>query len=312
MRARGLPAVVLLSLAGAAVKIYGSLAYGSRALLVDALTCVASLVSLAAVVWYLSIASAPPDEDHPYGHHRLRYGGALASLSAYMFAAGFSAAVLAASTGGYRVGGESSLAALVGGGFYAAAVLAARGLDPVLRVYAGFTASELVESVVTAASSWLGSSLGYLYDLAGGALVLAYLLYEAVETHRRLLRVFSDTAAPRRLYELVEREARLRGLEPLRLRLRMLDEARCSGDLIVVPERGMPLDVADILADELRQEMEARGCDLVIHVGVQERREAAAGGGGLGVGPAGSPQARGAGPGVAGAASMAAESGGSS
>jgi len=268
---RGLVAVTLLSLAGATVKIYGSLSYGSRALLVDALTCVANIAALTAVLWYLHVASAPPDEDHPYGHQRLRYGGALASLSAYMFAAGASTAALVYSISGYRVEEGSTVAALVGGAFYAAAILVARDIDPVLRVYAGFTASELIESGVTAASSWLGASIGYLYDLAGGVIILAYLFHEAIETHHKLMRVFADTAAPQHFYELVEREALLRGLHPIRVRLRMIDERHCSGDLIVAPEKGMPPDVADVLADELQQELHQHGCDVVIHVGLSER-----------------------------------------
>ncbi|HIQ24107.1 MAG TPA: hypothetical protein EYH50_03570 [Pyrodictium delaneyi] len=269
---RGLLVVALLSLAGAAVKIYGSLVYGSRALLVDAFTCAANIAALAAVLWYLHVSRAPPDEDHPYGHQRLRYGGALASLSAYMFVAGVSAAALAYSLSGYTVEKCSTAAALAGGAFYAAAVYVARGIDPVLRVYAGFTTSELIESGVTVASSWLGASLGYLYDLAGGMIILAYLFHEAVETHHKLMRIFADTAAPQHFYKLVEREALLRGLHPIRVRLRMVDEKHCSGDLIVVPEEGMPPDVADILADELQQELHRHGCDVVIHVGLRERR----------------------------------------
>jgi divalent metal cation (Fe/Co/Zn/Cd) transporter len=67
--------VVALVAVGAVVKTVGAVASGSRALLVDALTCFASLAGLGAVVYYLRLGSLPPDEDHPYGHSRFRYRG---------------------------------------------------------------------------------------------------------------------------------------------------------------------------------------------------------------------------------------------
>ena len=258
--------VVLLVALGAAVKTLGALGSGSRALLVDSLTCFASLAGLAAVLYYLRLGSMPPDEDHPYGHARLRYGGVVASLSAYMFAAGAGTAAVALGSEGYRVEASAVPAALAGAGFYAAAILVARGLDPVLLVYAGFTASELVESAVSAVGGFLGSRLGYVYDLAGAAIILAYVFYEAVEAHRYLMDMVSDRA-PLELVAVFQREARLRGLRPVRVRLRMLDERSCTGDAVVEPPRGMGPDIADLLVGELEDEMRRRrSCDVTIRV----------------------------------------------
>ena len=274
-----LAAVAVLVALGALVKTLGALVSGSRALLVDALTCFASLAGLAAVLHYLRLGGRPPDEDHPYGHYRLRLGGVAASLSAYMFVAGASAASLAMSIGGYRVeAGEGAAYALLGALPYAAAILLARGLDPVLRVYAGFTASEILESLVSAGSALLGGIAGYVYDLAGAAAILGYLLREAVEAHRYLIEMVSDRAAPAALYSRLRHEAAMRGLHVLRARLRMIDEAHCSGDAEVAPSPGMPADVADLLADELAEEMRRHGCDVAIHIAYAEKARRRPGG----------------------------------
>jgi len=258
--------VTVFALLGAASKMLGSALYGSRALFVDALTCVANISSLFIVIYYLSRAFKPPDADHPFGHVRLRYGGVVAILSIYMFVAGFSAATLYYSAHGYSVGEGSAYAAILGAFFYSIAIWLSRGLDESIRVYAGFTMSELVESAIVVPSAWLGYSKGYLYDLAGALAILVYLFYEAVETHHRLVRAIADTSPPPRVYEEVAREARLRGLVPVSLRLRMIDERLCSGDMVVRPRLGMAPDIADILADEVREELLRRGCDVVIHI----------------------------------------------
>ncbi|NOZ88962.1 MAG: cation transporter [Crenarchaeota archaeon] len=262
-----LAVAALAAAAGASVKIVGALASGSRALLVDALTCIAGLVGLAASIYYVYVGRLPPDSDHPYGHSRLRAGAVVASLSAYMFVAGVAAAELASSLRGYTVDARAGVGyALLGAGFYAVSIAAAGRADPVMRVYSGFTASEILESLVAAAGSLAGGVLGYQWDLLGGAVILAYIFYEAVEAHKYLMDLVSDRAAPAALYERLRHEALMRGLRPVRVRLRMLDEETCVGDAVVVPQEGMGADIADMLADELAEEMRRFNCDVTIHV----------------------------------------------
>jgi len=264
---RGRPLLVtVFALLGALSKILGSLLYGSRALFVDALTSIANLAALFIVLYYLSESMKPPDADHPFGHARLRYGGIAAILSVYMFIAGFSTATLYYSSHGYRVEEGSAYAAIIGAVFYAAAIAFSRNLDESIRVYAGFTASELVEAGIVVPSAWLGYAKGYLFDLGGAVIILLYLFYEAIETHQRLVRAIADTSPPRHVYEEVAREAELRGLIPMAIRLRMIDERHCSGDMIVRPQRGIRPDIADILADEAMDKLRREGCDVVIHV----------------------------------------------
>ncbi len=258
--------VTVFALLGALSKILGSLLYGSRALFVDALTSIANLASLFVVLYYLSESMKPPDTDHPFGHMRLRYGGIAAILSIYMFIAGFSAATLCYSSHGYRVEEGSAYAAITGAAFYAVAIAFSRNLDESIRVYAGFTAGELIEAGVVIPSTWLGYTKGYVFDLVGAIIILLYLFYEAIETHQHLVRAIADTSPPQRVYEEVAREAELRGLIPTIIRLRMIDEQHCSGDMIVEPRKGLTPDIADILADEVMDELHKRGCDVVIHV----------------------------------------------
>ncbi len=258
--------VTVFALLGASSKILGSILYGSRALFVDALTSIANLSALFIAIYYLSESMKPPDADHPFGHTRLRYGGVAAILSIYMFIAGFSAATLYYSSRGYSVEEGSAYAAIIGAVFYAMAIAFSRNLDESIRVYAGFTASELVEAGIVVPSAWLGYAKGYLFDLAGASIILLYLFYEAIETHKRLVRVIADTSPPSRVYEEVAREARLRGLVPVAIRLRMIDEKHCSGDMVVRPRRGLAPDIADVLADEIIEELRQRGCDIVIHI----------------------------------------------
>jgi len=265
-------AVAALVALGAAAKTVAAASSGSRAILADSVTCFASLASAAAVLYYYRASLVPPDEDHPYGHARLRYGGVLASLAFYMMAAGANMAFTLEGLRGYRVEALAGLPWLLAGtGLYGAAILAARGLDPVVRVYAGFTASELLETGVSLLGSLAGQYLGYLYDLAGAAVITGYILYEALEAHRYLLRVFGDVAAPRRLYEALRRELEMRGLSLVNARLRMIDERHCAGDAVAAPPPGMPAEVADLLVDEAVEEMRRRGCDVVVHVAYAER-----------------------------------------
>ncbi len=256
---------VALIVAGAVVKTLGALDSGSRALLVDALTCFSSLAGLVAVLHYLRLGSSPPDIDHPYGHTRLRYGGIVVSLAAYMFAAGVSVAAVIAGIEGYSVSITAVPAAIIGALLYGLAIVVGRRLDPVIVVYSGFTASELLESAISAIGALLGSLMSYVYDLAGAVIILTYIVREAIEAHHYLMRMVSDTA-PEKLYYMFDEEARLRGLEPIRVRLRMLDEHTCIGDAIVKPPHDMSPEMAHLLADEVAERMAEYNCDVTIHI----------------------------------------------
>lgn len=264
----------MLVVLGAAVKLLGAGLSSSRALLVDGITCIAAIVSLIFMVWFFRASMSPPDEEHPYGHRRMKYGGVLATVSTYMFAAGASLVAVVTGLRGYQVGYEAVPAAVAGGGIYALALLVSRRVDPATRIYTRLTSSELVESGVAAVGALLGYLSSYVYDLIGAAIVLGYIMREALEAHRYLVDILSDRSAPSSLYRLVENEAASRGFTVTKIRLRMLDEKHCSGDVELLVPRDMPLEVADILADEISDNLSKLGCDVTIHVGVERREEA--------------------------------------
>jgi len=259
-----------LAAAGAALKLSGSL-WGSRAALVDGLSCAANLAAGWAVYSSLRSASRPPDEDHPYGHDRLVYRGVIFTLIAYSFVAGFGAAVLYYSVRlGYEV--EPGATALVAAGTvaYALAALAARSAGYAGAAYAGLTLSEVLEGIVTTLSAAGGATISYLVDAVGGAIILSYLVLETVREAHRLSMLVSDYQPPEVARE-VRRLLEERGLKVLSLRLRTVVPGRYHGDAIVDPGN-MPYEVADLLADEAAHiAREKHNVDLVVHVEASRR-----------------------------------------
>lgn len=266
---RRLALVSLLVAAGAFVKLAGAWMSGSRVLLVDSLTCIASLAGLAALIYYTRLSAAPPDVDHHYGHYGVRYGAVLVTIAAYMFAAGSSLTALLAGIKGYTVGFEAVPAALAGAILYSLAIPVARRSGLASSLYAGFVSSEVLESAVSIIGAYLGARLGYVYDLAGGFIILSYIFYETYLAHSHLLAMLSDRAPPG-VREVFEHQCRLRGLHPLRVRVRVRGDGLCHGDALVFPEPGMDPLVADMLVDEVVEEMKKRGCDITVHIGYRE------------------------------------------
>ena len=265
MRRRPIEAALALSAVGAALKMAGGLGYGSRAVFVDALTCLANLGAGLIVYRHLRLSELPPDSDHPYGHRRLVYQGLIWMLVIYSFVAGFSAALLYYSAGGYMVEGGAYKLAVAGTLAYLGSVIIARREGFAGESYAGFTASEVIEGVVTSASAYAGYQYSYTYDLLGGLAILAYLLAEVARESYNLGRLVSDVAseeAGRRVREELEK----RGLRVKRLRLRTVVPGQYQGDA-VVDAGSMPYEVADLLADEAVEVLRERyNIDIVVHV----------------------------------------------
>jgi cation diffusion facilitator family transporter len=99
---------------------------GSVGLLSDAMETVVNLVSAAFALLMVRIAQRPPDEDHPYGHHKAEY-----------FSAGF----------------EGLMIMLAAVGILWAAVLRLRALQPLDQVGIGLALSVL-SSALNGALAW--------------------------------------------------------------------------------------------------------------------------------------------------------------
>lgn len=255
---------LLLSGLGGLLKLYGGARYGSMAVLVDGVTCVANLVAGMAVFASIRIAQLPPDKDHPFGHRRYIYTGILATVITYSVAAGFNMAVILLRVP-EAVGAESSLYAVLGGAVYAGSVAAARRAGVVGASLSMFTFSEVLESLVSAGSALGGALVSAAIDRLGAAVITGYILVEVAGEARSLNRVLVDWAHPR-VYERVLRLLEERGLRVESLRIRLYEHGRFQGEAVVRPGRGMPRDVAELLAEEAEAQARMLGVDLSVRV----------------------------------------------
>lgn len=261
-----------LATAGAVVKLLGGILYGSKALLVDGVTCIASVLAGIFLVVWLRRAATPPDFDHPYGHGRLAYGAVSYTLAVYAFAAGVGFTILV-TTKQYTVDVEATVYAVVGLFFYLAAILAYRKVGDAGASVAAFTASELLESTTSIVSAAGGATLSYIIDYAGAWIIEAFIIYESAKQAGELVMSLSDRADSEAL-GLARRELEARGFEVHRLRLRRVVPGKYHGDAIVVPPKGMPPEAADILADEAVTSLESKGIDLTVHIDITRSHSA--------------------------------------
>ncbi len=263
VRPRLMALALALSVAGAALKIYGGARYSSRAVLVDGFTCVANIASGALVLLLMVRSLEPPDEDHPYGHSRLLYLGTLVVVLVYTATLGFSLGLIVWGGPSGRVGVGSAYYALAGGGFYAVSVAVARLSGPGGASYAGFTFSEVLEGLVSAASAYAGARFSSVYDLAGAALIAGYIAVETYREARVLSGLITDYTAPRVYWE-TRRALEEAGFDVVSLRLRPLVPGRYVGDAKV--RARAPPDVARLLALEVSENLRIRGVELAIEL----------------------------------------------
>ncbi len=248
-----LPAILALSVAGAAVKSAGALLYGSRSLLVDSLTCFANLVAIGATLHFYRASLKPPDADHHFGHTRLGYGGVIASMVAYAFVAGIAVSTILQS-GKYEVSLNATWMGLGGLALYSGAIILANKFGGFLKTYAVFTVSEVIESLVVIAASFGGAVLGYMWDLLGASAVTAYIFVELYDTGRKVIRCLSDVAPPPQLLKEVEDVVRSLGFIPVSIKLRKVSEDLIHGDLVLRPD-GVGLEEAVERVKEVKEKL---------------------------------------------------------
>ncbi len=261
-----LVAILLFSGLGGLVKILGGVLYGSRALLVDALTSIANFVSIIATIYYYHKSLLPPDLDHHYGHHRLGFGGAFTTIIAYSFVAGLSVWELL-SIEPYRVSLLAPVYAFIGLVFYAIAIVLAKRAGEYFAPYAVFTVSELIESVTVIIASLLGSVYYYLIDYIGAFVIVGYLFYELYDIARDFIKVMSDIAPEPGLVKNIRREIESMGPKVISVRLRMLRKNYYQGDIIIHVDPSMSVREAHRIADEIERVLrEKYNVEVVVHI----------------------------------------------
>lgn len=268
-----LSTALTLILVGGSVKIAGYLLFTSKAVLLDAITCVAAALGGFIVLLATRASLEPPDLDHPYGHERIAYGGSIGVLVVYALAAGLSIPLLGAPEP-YNVDWRASITALIGTAFYALAILVAR-LDPVGGSALGvFTVSEVLEGLISIGASYAGATLSYIIDYTGGLVILAYLLVSIVREVRRTVRELSDVVE-KSLVDDVRRVFEERRFKVKSLRVRMVVPGKYHGDAVVEAPCDMPLEVANILVDEITDSLARSRVDLTVHIDKMSLRECA-------------------------------------
>jgi len=255
-----------LSIGGASFKSIAWLG-GSMSALVDSLTCFASILAGLVALWTYERSAKPPDAEHSYGHERYVLYGSVVIVVIYSLVLGIAVDRLVdrLSSVHYRVEAVAPLYIAVGTALYALAVALSRRAGVVGQTYAAFIASEVLEGFVTIGSAAGGAFVSSLIDYVGGWALAIYLATEIVRELRKYEHMITDWAEPR-VRKLVEEMLRSRGVVVRSVRLRMIVPGRYRGDAVIVVPRGVSMDEAHRVVDEVVSEIERRlGVELVVH-----------------------------------------------
>lgn len=258
--------VLVLSLLGGIVKVVGGVFYGSKALLVDALTSIANFVALLATVHYYRKSLMPPDEDHHFGHARLGFGGALVSALAYSFVAGVVVVDLSLTTT-YRVSILAPVFAIAGFVFYLGAILVASRISYFFSPYTMFTVSELIESAIVISASIGGALYSFYIDYTGAIILAAYIFYEVYDVVKDMFYYLSDIAPPTRLVEGVKEVIEAKGYGVERIRVRTILKNTYHGEAVIVVPKDMSAgEVARVIRDIAGEVKKRYNVDLIITI----------------------------------------------
>jgi len=257
--------VTAAALAGAGVKVAGAVLYGSKSLLADALTCMANLAALGVSVNFYLKSLEPPDEDHPYGHERLALAGSALTIVIYASVIGYMLGELL-HTGPYRVSVGAPVAAALGAVLYTMSILASRMLGGAFMGYSTLSWSEVLESLVVIVSSYLGARLSYIIDYAGAWAILAFVSVEVALNTGYLIEAYSDTAAPREVYERARAVLESAGFRLVSARIRLKAPGTYHGDVVVACPAGANLPEVYEKLEEAVKTLRRESIDLAVTV----------------------------------------------
>ena len=254
--------VLLLNFVVAAAKIALGLTTGAVSVLSDGFHSLTDTASNVVAIIGVRAASAPPDDDHPYGHRKFE---TMATMGILLFLLLVLREVLAAAWERFRVGGEPDITALtfvvMGGTFVINLGVVAyerraghRLNSEVLLADAQHTMSDLLTSA-TVIVALIGVRFGYAWlDPAAALVVAAFICYACWEIFISTSGILAD--------RIVLPE------EPIRHVVRSVPEVlgchhiRTRGtadyvflDLHVWMDPAMPLDHAHALSHEVKDRL---------------------------------------------------------
>ncbi len=233
--------LVVLALIGGFIKIIGGLLYGSRSLLIDALTCFANIVALIFTLYYYRLSIMPPDIDHPFGHYRLGVGGRIGIMVSYSFVAGIAVSELLTSTH-YTVSLYSVYFAVLGFIVYLGVIYIARLIGGIFKTYGAFTISELIESVIVIFAALGGAMVNYIIDYIGAIFLTSFIFYEIKETFSESIAIISDVAPPDDLIKKISEIVSKYGLKIIHLRIRVVEPGKYHGDIKISIPQNISID----------------------------------------------------------------------
>jgi cation diffusion facilitator family transporter len=268
--------VLFLNLIVAAAKIVLGWTTGAVSVLSDGFHSLTDTASNVVGIVGVRIASAPPDQDHPYGHRKFE---TMASFGILVFLLLVLREVLSAAWDRFRSGGEPTITALtflvMGGTFLInlAVVMyerrAGRRLhSEVLLADAHHTTSDLLTSA-TVIAALIGVRFGYAWlDPAAAVVVAAFIGYACWEIFQSTSGILGDrfVIAEEEISDVVKGVPDVLGSHHIR--------TRGSADFVFLDlhiwmRADMPLDQAHRLSHVVKDRLMARFPqikDAVIHI----------------------------------------------
>jgi cation diffusion facilitator family transporter len=250
-----------------------AVATGSAAVLGDAVHSLADLANNGVALLALHLSSAPPDREHPYGHHKFE------TLAIFALAILLSVVAIEVALGALRSRGGAierpdwSLALMLGVlavnvGLSSWQTRRARQLDSdLLRADARHTFSDVLTTVAVIVG-WQLAARGYAWlDTVFALAVAALILYLAFDLFQRAIPILVDEIAmdPGPVAELV------RDLEGVLAVRRVRSRSAGTGvsvDVVVAVDADLSTAASHAVADEvervLRREFSAR--DVSVHI----------------------------------------------
>jgi len=260
--------IIILSIIGGLFKIIGGLFFGSKALTVDALTSIANILAAILIIYYYNVSLEPPDIDHMYGHYRLTIGGPIFTVAIYSGIFGVVLIDLIYSYGAtYVVSPYAPVMAIIGALAYMLGILLSRTIGGTLKIYARFTGSELIESLITIISSLFGAYISYIIDFSGAVILSIFILYGVYISIINMISIVSDETSRDILLD-IERELKSMGIENIeRIRVRRIIEDIYHGDIIIRFPGDLSIQHAHDIVDRVERYLKSKyNIDIIIHI----------------------------------------------
>ncbi|MEM4608493.1 MAG: cation transporter [Candidatus Methanomethylicaceae archaeon] len=257
--------LIILSLIGGALKIYGGIIGESKSVFVDALTSIANSLSIIFILNFFKVSMEPPDVDHHYGHYRLMLGGPISMLMLYSFVAGVIIIDIINTVGKYyEVSYEAPIFAVIAIIPYGLAIIIARSNSFTIG-YASFTVIELIESIISIVSSMFGIFISYIIDYVGAIILTCFLFIELVKNFREVVIIISDVTSQEVVNKIIENTNK-HGLKIDKLRVRKILENVYQGDVVIKVSPDKSIEEIHSIIDKIERDLKLSGIDVSIHI----------------------------------------------